>query len=81
MAASKITSESKKCSPNLKATVRKLNKTVINNILVENWKNSIPHIVKDEDSDKPIQCYIQPIVINLNDNSDYEVKLDKMYIF
>lgn len=62
-------------SPTLSASVIKLIKTVINNIPAESWKNSVKHILKVEDSYIYIQNNIQPIVINLNDDSDSETEL------
>lgn len=63
-------------TPTLSPSVINCIKNVINNIPVESWKNSVQHIVKIEDSYISIQNNIEPIVINLNDDSESETELD-----
>jgi transposase len=71
---SKIRAEN--VTPTLSPSVINLIKNVITNIPVESWKNSVQHIIKIEDSYISIQNNINPIVINLNDDSDSETELD-----
>lgn len=63
-------------TPTLGPSVIELIKNVVNNIPVQSWKNSVQHIMKIEDSYIHIQNNIEPIVINLNDESDSETELD-----
>lgn len=57
-------------------SVIKLIKTVLNNISVGSWKNSVQHIVTIDDSFISIQCNILSIVINLDDDSGSETELE-----
>lgn len=63
-------------TPTLSPSVINLIKNVINNVPIESWKNSVQHIIKIEDSYISIQNNINPIIINLNDDSDSETELD-----
>lgn len=71
----KSTIRSQNTSPTLGSSVCELIKKVVDEIPVESWKNSVSHVMKNEESYIFVDNVIKSIIINLSDDSDSDTEL------